>query len=385
MEILNRGSFVPLENRERIDQLIYTAREMATEMSRDEGFQNKSQTNHQLGLEVWTGSEYVCRAHEEANIRNLFLSKFLERLREIEKENNVQVKTVAPTTTPIVTEPVQHPTSVPVSVQPPVERTVPEQPPQSTGQDEYLGLLPTSDQPDTHISSFADECTPGYDPDIEAIVDRLDNEKPERETGRLSEPTSIESAPPQTADTVNAPVKATAHDHPPVVEPNVPGDAATETGQTEEVQNDAAETIAPESIESIVIAEKEPYNFDSCTVTAVVQLLPQAEGVRKCVVSVRTHDFTPHITIVDVSAANVLDQLSGTLGLAFEQYRNELPAMAADKMKKEKPAAKKQTKSGSKAKSATAQTKAVTKTETSAASPTPDAESDQSQQGLFAS
>ena len=85
MQILNRGSFVPLENREKIDQLIYTAREMATEMSRYEGFQNKSQTNHQLGLEVWTGSEYVCRAHEEANIRNLFLSKFLERLREIEK------------------------------------------------------------------------------------------------------------------------------------------------------------------------------------------------------------------------------------------------------------------------------------------------------------
>lgn len=111
MEILNRGSFVPLDNRERIDQLIYTAREMATEMSRDEGFQNKSQTNHQLGLEVWTGSEYVCRAHEEANIRNLFLSKFLERLREIEKENNIQIRTAAPAATPIVTAPVQNSTS----------------------------------------------------------------------------------------------------------------------------------------------------------------------------------------------------------------------------------------------------------------------------------
>ena len=59
MEILNSGSFVPLDNREKIDQLIYTARELATEVSRAEGFQSSSQTNDQLGLEMWKGAEYV--------------------------------------------------------------------------------------------------------------------------------------------------------------------------------------------------------------------------------------------------------------------------------------------------------------------------------------
>lgn len=387
MQILNRGSFVPLENREKIDQLIYTAREMATEMSRDEGFQNKSQTNHQLGLEVWTGSEYLCRAHEEANIRNLFLSKFLERLREIEKERNIHVKTAAYATEPVVTAPIQRPASVSVSAQPPVERTVPEPPPQSTSQDEYLGLLPTSDQPETHIPSFADECTPGYDPDIEAIVERLDNEQSEPEADKVSEPINVEPKRTEIAvETDHAPVKELVPDDPAVVEQNAPVEAAAKEVQTAEVQADTAETAEPVAIEPLVIAEKEPYNFDRCTVTAVVQLLPEAEGIRKCVVSVRTHDFTPRVAIVDVIAAEAPNQISGTLGLAFDQYRNELPARAADKMKKEKPAAKKQSKSASKtAKAASAQTKATTNSEPDASASAPPTETDQSQQGLFAS
>lgn len=385
---MNRGSFVPLDNREKIDQLIYTAREMATEMSRDEDFQNKSKTNHQLGLEVWTGSEYVCRAHEEANIRNLFLSKFLERLREIEKENNIQIRTVAPAATPIVTEPVQYPASAPVSLpspEPPTPQTAPEPPPQAAAQDEYLGVVPADDQPESGIPSYADECVPGYDAHIEAIVDRLDDEHSEPESNQVSEPVSIESAPPEAAGTANAPAGEAAIDHPAAVEQNAIVEADNEKVQTAEVQTDAAEAVESNAIEPLVIAEKEPYNFDSCTVTAVVQLLPQAEGVRKCVVSVRTHDFTPHIAIVAVSAANVLDQLSGTLGLAFEQYRNELPARAADKMKKEKPPAKKQSKSASNTtKAASAQTK-TTNSEPAASASTPTASNDQSQQGLFAS
>lgn len=40
MEILNSGSFIPLENREKMEQLIFTARTLASEVSRSEGFQS---------------------------------------------------------------------------------------------------------------------------------------------------------------------------------------------------------------------------------------------------------------------------------------------------------------------------------------------------------
>ena len=86
MEILNSGSFIPLDNRERIEQLIFTARALAVEVTRNDGFQSSGQSNQQIGLELWKGAEYMTRSHEEVTIRNIFLSKFLEKLREIDRE-----------------------------------------------------------------------------------------------------------------------------------------------------------------------------------------------------------------------------------------------------------------------------------------------------------
>ena len=94
-------------------------------------------------------------------------------------------------------------------------------------------------------------------------------------------------------------------------------------------------------VESIVLSENEPYRFESCTVTVVVQLLPVEEGKRKCVVSIRTHDFSPHIEISSLSG-NVTDgELAFTLGSAIEKYRNDLPVRAADKLKRQAAAGKK--------------------------------------------
>ena len=387
MEILNSGSFVPLDNREKIDQLIYTARELASEVGRTEGFLSSGQTNYQLGLEMWKGAEYVCRAHEEANIRNLFLSKFLEKLREIEKETGFQTKAVAATTELVAAAPVQPPVPAPVSVQPqsqpqpPATQTLPEQPLQNAAQDEYLGVIAADDEAKNKRPSYADECVPEYDADIEALVDRLDDEDQESNVDGSSKRVVTEFAQPENAAPADESVTEILTETPVRIEQGAPSEVTPK-----KIQPAVTVLVESESIGSIVIPEKEPYNFDGCTVTAVVQLLPDAEGVRKCVVSVRTHDFTPRIAIVDVATADALPQISTTLGLAFEQYRNELPARAADKMKKEKPAAKKQSKAGSKAaKAATVQPKAATNSNTTVSAPAPNPETDQSQQGLFAS
>jgi len=382
MEILNSGSFVPLDNREKIDQLIYTARTLATEVSRAEGFQNSGQTNHQLGLEMWKGAEYVCRAHEEANIRNLFLSKFLERLREIEKERTVQTKPAqAP---PVFTSSVRPPASTPVLVQPPqppVLQTVPEPPSQTVTQDEYLGVVPGNDRAENERPSYADECVPEYDAEIEAIVERLENEGPDPDLDGSSNQFGTESAQPEITATAEASVKEAATDHPVVVEPSASSDVAAEEGQP-----DVAESVESEPIESIVLAEKEPYNLEACTVTAVIQVLPESSGIRNCVVSLRTHDFAPLVAVSQAGAGEVIPHISAALSEALERYRNELTSRAADKVKKEKPAARKLAKSGSKtAKATTVKSRATTNSETTAAAPAPNPETEQSQRGLFAS
>ena len=82
MQILSSGSFINLENREKIEQLIFTAKELANAASQTQGFVNAGTTNQRLALEMWQGAEYMCRDHEEATIKNIFLSNFLEGLRD---------------------------------------------------------------------------------------------------------------------------------------------------------------------------------------------------------------------------------------------------------------------------------------------------------------
>ncbi len=94
-------------------------------------------------------------------------------------------------------------------------------------------------------------------------------------------------------------------------------------------------------VASIVLSEKEPYNFESCTVTAVIQLLPESGGTRKCVFSLRSHDFAPQITISDLRSAEVNEGVRQCLETAIGLYRTNLPTLAAEKIKKEKPASKK--------------------------------------------
>lgn len=377
MEILNSGSFVPLDNREKIDQLIYTARELATEASRADGFQNSGQNNHQLGLEMWKGAEYICRAHEESNIRNLFLSKFLERLREIEKESANQTKAGNAAASQVHTGSVRQPAVAPVSVQPPQPlppQAIPEEPPRNAAQDEYLGVIPADDQAENERPSYADECVPECDADIEAIVERLENENPDLDAGSSPELVIPESAQPE----IGASIKKSATDHPVTTEQSASSDITAE-----EAQPDTPQSVESESIEAIVLAEKEPYNLDACTVTAVIQVLPENSGLRKCVVSLRTHDFAPMVAVSEAGAGELIPHISAALRDAFEQYRIDLPAKAAEKLKKEKPAARKQAKSGSKsAKATTVQSKTAINSETATV---PSPETDQSQQGLFSS
>jgi hypothetical protein len=49
MQILSSGSFINLENREKIEQLIFTAKELAKAASQTAGFVNTAERNQRLG------------------------------------------------------------------------------------------------------------------------------------------------------------------------------------------------------------------------------------------------------------------------------------------------------------------------------------------------
>lgn len=374
MEILNSGSFIPLDNREKIEQLIFTACTLAFEVSRSEGFQSNAQSNQQIGLELWKGAEYMTRSHEEVTIRNIFLSKFLEKLREIDREI------------------VQRPSIPSVPGKPAIEiaassdsalssmpRTCTESESGGEARDEFLGVV-DSDESVEDRPSYANECIPEGEDEIASML---------TSSGRstvidVSGDHALES-PDEEPEETGATADLDDHGVAPI-------DTAVDIGNVvanSEAYSDAppaADQVAEEqSVKSVVLSEKEPYNFDSCTVTAVLQLLPQADGARDCVVSVRSHDFAPQITFINVSGEDDHSALTQPILTALEQYRNALPVLAAEKVKKEQAATKKRT-SKTTPKSLDKHVEAADKNAdtTSSSSPIPQ-EQAKDQQSLFAS
>jgi hypothetical protein len=95
-------------------------------------------------------------------------------------------------------------------------------------------------------------------------------------------------------------------------------------------------------VTAIVVPAKEPYQLENCTIKAVIQVLAEDRGVRKCVISIVTHDFFPEIAVAELNAADLINGLPSVIAPVFERYKADFPVKVADKLKKEKSASKKQ-------------------------------------------
>lgn len=340
MEILNSGSFIPLDNRERTEQLIFTARTLAEEVSRNDGFQSSSQSNQQIGLELWNGAQYMTRSHEEVTVRNIFLSKFLERLREIERESP---KLPSFTNAPPMPSGEKFITSeTTVSPVPPIEVGSNELRAQH---DEYLGVVDSEDGCEER-PSYANECIPECEDEIASILSSAATSNVVDLDGAHSEERNYRTpmeARGEVGESVAAADSETRADDGEIdidslVEDEKPSQLSEASSGT---QGEVESIVGEQSVKPVILSEQEPYNFDSCTVTAVIQLLPEADGVRDCVLSVRSHNFAPQILFSNITGDNGRSDLSAQLSDALDHYRNALPGLAAEKLKKEKPPTRK--------------------------------------------
>ena len=312
MEILSSGSFVNLENQGKIEQLAYTAREIAAAAVETNGFVNEEENNKRLALEIWQGAEYMTRDHEEAQIKNVFINNFLDRLRELGG---------APETALIDSE-----NSAGTVEENSLDET-------AAPRDEFLGFVGTaevSEQESAGQISPAEEnaLEPANQGVSAPISNAVTNNQEEKAGDNFVEPDS--SLTEATPDTENA----------------KPGEGesqkANQLSESGEVENIQAETSPKQSFGAITLPEKEPYQFDKCTVTATIQLLPTDAGIRRAVLSVRTHNFAPQISVVELNDGATPAQLLPALESAFERYKTDLPVKVMDKMKREKSAGKKQ-------------------------------------------
>ncbi|HMQ05633.1 MAG TPA: hypothetical protein PKD26_17075 [Pyrinomonadaceae bacterium] len=384
MEILNSGSFIPLDNRERIEQLIFTARALAEEVSRNDGFQSSGQSNQQIGLELWNGAQYMTRSHEEVTVRNIFLSKFLERLREIEREPSK-----LPSVTNTITMRSEEKLSTPDTAVSSVPKTEVESNELPAQQDEFLGIVDSEDGGEER-PSYANECIPECEDEIASILSSagtsnvvdLDGVHSEERNYRTPVEERVEAGVSVAETDSEMRSDDGEIDVDSLVEEEKPFQPSEVSSGT---QTEVESIVGEQSVKPVILSEQEPYNFDSCTVTAVIQLLPEANGVRDCVLSVRSHDFAPQILFSNITGDNNLPNLSAQLSDALDRYRNALPGLAAEKLKKEKPPTKKR---ASKPIDKTTIASEVTKATSIDSTPTPSPagqEQPKDQRNLFAS
>jgi len=318
MEILNSGSFIPLDNRERIEQLIFTARALAEEVSRNDGFQSSGQSNQQIGLELWNGAQYMTRSHEEVTVRNIFLSKFLERLREIEREPSK-----LPSVTNAITMRSEEKLSTPDTAVSSVPKTEVEANELPAQQDEFLGIVDSEDRGEER-PSYANECIPECEDEIASILSSAGTSNVVDLDGVHSEERNYRT-PVEERVEVGVSVAETDSemrsddgeiDVDSLVEEEKPFQPSEVSSGT---QTEVESIVGEQSVKPVILSEQEPYNFDSCTVTAVIQLLPEANGVRDCVLSVRSHNFAPQILFSNITDESGRSDLSAQLSDALDK------------------------------------------------------------------
>ncbi len=290
MEILNSGSFINLENQEKIEQLKFTAAELANAALATEGFAGDEESGRRLALEFWQGLEYMCRDTEETAVKNIFLNHFLDCLRNARPIQRRATIELSQDSTQIVTQPIDN------EIKP---------------EDEFLGVVETTENDLIQIQTD------------ETSIQTKDFSILENDSFQQTE------------------VKTTI-------------DAASESAESNSSsEGEKLENVAPEqeksvetktTVSNLSLPEKEPYQFSKCTVTTTIQLLPEGfdgEIIRRAVLSVRTHDFAPQISLVQLAGNNITAELAPELEKVLAKYRSDLPAKVMDKLKKEKMAAKK--------------------------------------------
>lgn len=318
MQILSSGSFINLENQEKIEQLIFTAAEIANAAHQTGGFSNEEENNQKFAREIWQGAEYMCRDAEEARIKNIFINAFLERLRELrggDEKNETPGEVLEEVSQEITAESIEK---------------------SAASNDEFLGYIQAEESGENSDSQeqilIRDDTKRTLNNENELI--QSENEFDENYAEKSEDLKLIESEQISIS--------------PPVIAENAKIEVEKATESVEKKRNAKIDTTPKTADDdALELPEKEPYQFDKCTITATIQLFPRVENAstRKAVLSVRTHDFAPNISMVELEGSDLLAALLPELEKVLAKYKSDLPVKVMDKLRKEKDAPKKKAKS----------------------------------------
>jgi hypothetical protein len=304
MQVLTSGSFINLDNQEKVEQLIFTAKEIAVAASGSDDFNNEEESNRNFADEIWQSAEYMCREHEAARVKAIFTNAFLERLRELRgaaaTEARVEVaEVVSQDNMPELAEETETP------------------------RDEFLGIVSeetsgenNNAQEQNSVVESTNQIAAAENEFIERQSESKENLPNDDEDSRFAQ-TEQSSA--------SAPIENEIGDETEVANSEIEAENADEATAVANADSTLGSTAA---VGALRLPDKEPYQFDKCTVTATIQLFPTSESSasRKAVLSVRTHDFAPQISMITLSGSDLPAALMPELQKVLSRYQSDLPA-----------------------------------------------------------
>lgn len=349
MQTLTAGSFLNLENASTVEALKFTARRLAEHTANvvKENLQAAALEN--LANSLWQKAEYVARETERRRLHQIFVENFSERFRELKPETVEAQKselTVSPVEATIKNaesdeqspapltnesgdaESAAASKNVSLSVSPEESAAVVE-----GKRDEFLGFVESGEPfgdalaTDANVEAATTAQTIAQaDTELVAEPSKSENQSSIEITNSANQPadTADQSVPPTSENSITAKTEATV---------SASADSKPATTTT------AATTSASKNGVSAVAADgREPFEFEKCTISLNLTLLPAELGktARRVIVGATSHNLPPEIDFLEISEGGDLTQIACLVRDKLARFRQTLPVKYIEQLRASK-------------------------------------------------
>ena len=340
MQTLTPGSFLNLENDEKVEALKLTARRLAEHTANVVTENLNASALENLADNLWDKAKYVALDVERRRLRDSFAQNFTERFRELKPEDskaeipnleslpaaglvqNADFNRQSPALEIAECDDGEN-AAVPSSSLPQKSATEVE-----GKTDEFLGFV-QSGEPSADGSVAETDASPFLPEESVQSVARPANEM-------TAEVSKAEKQFVSDAQTPNVDGSRVIAD---VLTENPPGTKSqTEVAAAGSVAKSSSQAVSADKPSAQAADGGEPFEFGKCTINLNLILLPSSAGGngRKAIISTTSHKLPPEVELLEIGEAEDLTKIAALVQGKLERFKQTLPVKYIEQLRASK-------------------------------------------------
>ncbi len=348
MQTLTAGSFLNLENASTVEALKFTAHRLAEHTANvvKENLPPASLEN--LANSLWEKAEYVARETERRRLHQIFSENFSERFRELKPET-VEAQKSEPSVSPAEAT-VENADS---DEQSPATAIVKSGEAESAKAGENASLFVSPEESAAVVEGKRDEFL-GFvesgEPfgDAQATDGRAEAAATAPTIAQAGGKFVAEPSEPENQSSVEIPnpvnQPADTADQSASPRPENPVVTKTEATVSASAESKSVTTTAQATASagkngvSVVADEREPFEFEKCTINFNLTLLPIEFGknARKAIVGIVSHNLPPEIDFLEIADGGDLTQIAALVNEKLARFKQMLPVKYIEQLRQSK-------------------------------------------------